>query len=184
MPERKIDPNITEVPEMPQVLSSLLAYVVGEGQKKFDEEGDFVPFTAVAVKDTLFFETVEGGTPDEMYAFAKHTVEHVRGADAYALCYDGYLDTDQGKRDAIIAEGGVPGAIQGEAVGLLYDVNEDGTREYHRPIAYIGKAPNFMIFLTEESDPLRAVAADDADAEEAATPITEDDAIQGEEPTL
>lgn len=167
MPERKIDPNITEVPEMPQVLSSLLAYVVEEGQKKFDEEGDFVPFTAIAVADTLFFETVEGETPDEMYAFAKHTVEHVRGADAYALCYDGYLDTDKGHRDAIIAEGGVPGAIQGEAVGLVYDVKEDGTREYHRPIAYIGKAPNFMIFLTDDTDPRRkAAAAEDEELEE------------------
>ena len=55
--ERKIDPNITEVPEMPQVLSSLLAYVVEEGQKKFEEEGDFVPFTALAVADKLFFDT-------------------------------------------------------------------------------------------------------------------------------
>ena len=165
MPERKIDPNITEVPEMPQILSSLLVYVVEEGQKKFDEDGDLVPFTALAVADKLFFETVEGETPDEMYAFAKHTVEHVRGADAYALCYDGYLDTDQGHRDAIIAEGGVPGAIQGEAVGLVYDVKEDGTRDYHLPIAYIGKAPNFMIFLTDESDPLKAAAEDSAEEE-------------------
>jgi hypothetical protein len=164
--ERKIDPNITEVPEMPQVLSSLLAYVVEEGQKKFEEEGDFVPFTALAVADKLFFETVEGETPDEMYAFAKHTVEHVRGADAYALCYDGYLETNQGQRDAIIAEGGVPGALQGEAIGLLYDVKEDGTRTYHENIAYIGKAPNFMIFLTEDTDPRNRVVDEDAEAGE------------------
>ena len=161
--ERKIDPNVTEVPEMPAVLSNLLTYVVEEGQKRFDEQGDFMPFTTIAVGDTLFFEDVDGETPDQMYAFAKHTVEHVRGADAYALCYDGYLDTDKGMRDAIIAEGGVPGAIQGEAVGLLYDAKEDGTREYHKPIAYIGKAPNFMIFLTEDSDPLRQVEEPEAE---------------------
>lgn len=161
MPERKIDPNITEVPEMPQVLSSLLAYVVEEGQKKMDEAGGFIPFTAIAVGESLFLETVEGETPDEMYAFAKHTVENVRGADAYALCYDGYLDTDQGKRDAIIGEGGVPGAIQGEAVGLVYDIDAEGKRTYRRPIAYIGKAPNFMIFLTPETDPLKMVQEED-----------------------
>ena len=63
------------------------------------------------------------------------------------------------------AEGGVPGALEGEAVGLLYDMKEDGTREYHQPIAYIGKAPNFMIFLTEDSDPLRQ--AEEPEAEEA-----------------
>lgn len=165
MPERRIDPNITEVPEMPEVLSSLLQYVVLEGQKKLDEDGDFAPFTAIAVGDTLFIETCEGKTPDEMYAFAKHTVENVRGANAYALCYDGYLDTDEGKRDAIIGEGGVPGAIQGEAVGLVYDAAEDGTRTYHKPIAYIGKAPNFMIFLTPESDPKPAATTDEETAE-------------------
>lgn len=181
MSERKIDPNITEVPEMPQVLSSILQYVVNEGQERLDRDGDFLPFTAVAVKDTLILETVEGGTPDQMYAWAKHTVEHVRGAEAYALCYDGYLDTDQGKRDAIIGEGGVPGAVQGEAVGLVYDTNEDGTREYHKPIAYIGKAPNFMIFTNDEPRP--GVRHDDPDAETASAPHTESDAIQGELPT-
>ena len=162
--EREIDPNVTEVPEIPTVLSSLLVYVVEEGEKRFNEQGSFNPFTALAVGEKLFLEEVDGETPEEMYAFAKHTVEHVRGADAYALCYDGYLDTDQGHRDAIIAEGGIPGAIQGEAVGLLYDAKEDGTREYHKPIAYIGKAPNFMIFLTPESDPLlQPTEGDDAD---------------------
>jgi hypothetical protein len=184
MPERRIDPNITEVPDMPDVLSSILQYVVLEGQKKLDEEGDFVPFTAIAVGESLFLESVDGGSPDEMYAAAKHTVEHVRGADAYAFCYDGYLDTDLGHRDAIVAEGGVPGAVQGEAVGLLYDVKEDGTREYHKPIVYIGKAPNFMIFLTPETDPRRGVRHDDQDAEVASQPETESDAIQGEQPTL
>ena len=166
MAEREIDPNITEVPEIPEVLVSLLNYVVEEAKKKFEEDGDFVPFTAVAVADTLFLESVEGGEPDEMYAFAKHTVEHVRGADAYALCYDGYLETNQGQRDAIIAEGGVPGALQGEAIGLLYDVKEDGTRTYHENIAYIGKAPNFMIFLTEDTDPRNRVADEGAEAGE------------------
>ena len=164
--ERKIDPNITEVPEIPDVLSALLTYVVEEARKKFDEEGDLMPFTAIAVSDKLFFESVEGETPDEMYAFAKHTVEHVRGADAYALCYDGYLDTEDGTRDAIIAEGGVPGAIQGEAIGLLYDAGADGKLEYHEPIVYIGKAPNFMIFLTEESDPRNAVEPEGEEAAE------------------
>ena len=163
--EREIDPNVTEVPEIPTVLSSLLVYAVEEGERRFNEQGSFTPFTALAVGEKLFLEEVDGETPEEMYAFAKHTVEHVRGADGYALCYDGYLDTDQGMRDAIIAEGGVPGAIQGEAVGLLYEMDADGNVEYHRPIAYIGKAPNFMIFLTDDTDPLK-VAAEDEEANE------------------
>ena len=164
MTEREVDPNITEVPEIPEVLTSLLTYVVEEAKTKFEKDGDFLPFTALAVGDTLFLESVEAGSSEQMYAFAKHTVEHVRGASGYALCYDGYLRTNQGERDAIVAEGGVPGALQGETVCLPYDVKDDGTREYYPQIVYMGKAPNFMVFLTDESDPLRAAeAADEED---------------------
>ncbi len=154
MAEREIDSSIKEVPEIPETLSSLLSYAVGEAREKFDQQGGFDPFTVIAVADKLFFETVEGETDDEMIAFAKHTVEHVRGADAYAFCYDGYLATDDGERDVIIAEGGIPGVIQGETVGQLYEQKADGTTSYHEQLIYLGKAPNFMLFLTPDTDPL------------------------------
>ena len=68
--EREIDPNVTEVPEIPTVLSSLLVYAVEEGERRFNEQGSFTPFTALAVGEKLFLEEVDGETPEEMYAFA------------------------------------------------------------------------------------------------------------------
>ncbi len=168
MAEREIDSNIKEVPEIPEILASLLSYVVEEARGKFDEQGGFDPFTAIAVADKLFFESVEGETDEEMTAFAKHTVEHVRGADAYAFCYDGYLTTDDGERDVIIAEGGVPGAIQGETVGLLYEQKADGTVSYNEQLIYLGKAPNFMLFLTPDTDPLLHPLEDELEEEASA----------------
>lgn len=149
MAEREVDPNITEVPELDETLVKVLQYVVQEGRERYDKDGDFAPFTAVAVKDTLIIETMEGEEPDELYKMARHTVQNISGADAYAFCYDGYLNTDAGEKDAIIAEGGVPGEHEGAAVGLVYEEKEEGGREYFTPIAYIGVAPNFMEFTAE-----------------------------------
>ena len=61
------------------------------------------------------------------------------GRAAYALCYDGYVEVDEGTKDALIAEGGVPGADKGFAVGYLYECAEDGTVEFEDEPAYIGE---------------------------------------------
>lgn len=149
MVEREVDPNITEVPDLDETLAKVLQYVVREGQERYDKDGDFAPFTAVAVKDTLVLETLDGEEPDEFYGMARHTVQNVSGAEAYAFCYDGYLNTDDGEKDAIIAEGGIPGEHAGAAVCLVYEDKDEGEREYFEPIAYIGEAPNFMEFTSD-----------------------------------
>ena len=78
---------------------------------------------------------------------------HGRGcsrARAYAFCYDGYLELDDGDADALIAEGGLPGASEGYAVGLMYNVNADGSIDFEDEVYYIGPAPNFMEGLKDE----------------------------------
>ena len=70
---------------------------------------------------------------------ARHTVQGARGASAYALCYDGYVEIDDGVEDALIAEGGIPGADKGFAVGYLYTVAEDGTPTFETEPVYIGE---------------------------------------------
>ena len=74
----------------------------------------------------------------------RHEVEGAKGAKSYAFCYDGYLDSSEGMKDAIIAEGGVPGADTGYAIGYLYTVGEDGKPKVSTTASFIGKAPNFM----------------------------------------
>ena len=76
-------------------------------------------------------------------------MEHARGAAAYALCYDGYIETDDGVKDAIIAEGGVPGEDEGYAVSYLYETDDEGNLTFEEEPAYVGEAPNFMIALSE-----------------------------------
>lgn len=170
MADRIVESSDVQVPEIPDILEKVLLYSLDEAKRKMAEKSEVVPFTALAVKETLFLETHPGNSPEECFAFARHTVEHALGADAYALCYDGYLEVDDEVKDALIAEGGVPGEDVGYAVGFLYETSEDGSIRYEEEPAYIGEAPNFMSELQEPGsytdEDIEDKYLDDADAEE------------------
>lgn len=176
MVDRVVEDEISEVPEIDETLESVLLYALGEAKKKLEEGEDVVPFTALAVKETLFMETHPAETPDESFNAARHTVQGARGADAYAFCYDGYVDTDAGTKDALIAEGGIPGLPVGYAIGYLYEAPEEGEGdiEIEAEPVYIGPAPNFMEFLIElddEEGDEDAFAEDAEDETEAPEPV-------------
>ena len=180
MADRDVDMAPDQAPEIPEVLESLLLFALNECKDHIlndaaeqvtpvdaaeDEDNreiildGSVPFTVLAVKENLFIETHPGDSPEACYASAEHAVSGARGATAYALCYDGYVETDDGTRDCIIAEGGLPGEDEGYAVGMLYRTISEVKMFESEPI-YIGAAPNFMAGLKEVS------AYDDADIDE------------------
>lgn len=151
MADRVVENAGTGVPELPEILEKVLLFSLNEARAKVAEGQDVVPFTALVVGDDLFLESHPGESPEECFSFARHTVQGARGASAYALCYDGYIDTDEGTKDALIAEGGVPGANTGYAIGLLYEPADDAPAFEDEPV-YIGEAPNFMIALHDASE--------------------------------
>lgn len=156
MADRVVENTPEEVPEFPELLEKVLLFTLDEAKEKLEQNGEFAPFTALVVKENLFIETAvkDDGetTSQESYAIAQHTVEGARGASAYSLCYDGYVDTDAGEKDALIAEGGVPGEDTGYAVGYLYEVDENGNYRFESDPAYIGEAPNFMAALKDADE--------------------------------
>lgn len=147
MADRVVESSDDQVPEIPEVLEKVLLFSLDEAKEKLMQSNEVVPFTSLVVKDNLFIESHPGETVDACFAAAQHTVQHAQGAQAYSFCYDGYVEIDEGAKDALVAEGGVPGADQGFAVGYLYEQNEDGTITFEEEPAYIGHAPNFMIAL-------------------------------------
>ncbi len=147
MADRIVESSDVQVPEIPEILEKVLLFALDESKEKLSQGEDVVPFTALVVKDNLFLENHPGETAEECFNFARHTVEHARGASAYALCYDGYVEIDDGTKDALIAEGGVPGEDAGYAVGYLYECDDEGNLALEDEPAYIGEAPNFMIAL-------------------------------------
>lgn len=140
MVDRVVDPeNDIPVEDVDDVLKAVIVAVLNEAADKMEEGKDVIPFTGLAVKENLFIETHPGDDAEECFLAARNEVQGARGATAYAFCYDGYVDTDEGQKDALIAEGGLPGEEQGYAFGYLYD--EEGIE---REVVYIGPAPNFM----------------------------------------
>ena len=152
MADRVVETNPVEVPEFPEILRKVLIYSLEEAKEKKLKGEDIIPFTALVVKESLFIESHPGTTTQECFNLGRHTVEGARGADAYAFCYDGYLDTEAGQRDAIIAEGGIPGEDIGYAVAYVYTEQEDGTFDFYPEASYIGNAPNFMAALKEPEE--------------------------------
>lgn len=149
MADRVVESSDVQVPEIPEILEKVLLFSLEEAKEKMEQGAEVVPFTSLVVKENLFIENHPGDSAEECFNFARHTVEHARGASAYALCYDGYVEVDDGTKDALIAEGGVPGEDEGYAVGFLYEQAEDGTLTFEEEPAYIGEAPNFMFALSD-----------------------------------
>ena len=158
MPSIEEDVLVDSVPEIPDSVQAAIGHALGKGSSMLDEFKQMVPFTVVLVKDKALTELQPGDTPQECIANAKHTVEGMRGATAYAFCYDGYVDTNQGMKDAIIAEGGEPGSTDAFAIAYMYETegtDDEGLPEKievdTKPI-YIGKAENLMANLKNDSD--------------------------------
>lgn len=152
MSDREVKSSAQEVPQMPEILERVLLYALDEGKQRMDANEEIVPFTTLVVRDNVFLETHPGDSAQECFNLAQHTVEGARGANAYALCYDGYIETDSGVKDALIAEGGVPGASQGFAIGFLYTQAEGQPPAFDTNPSYIGEAPNFMSRLRNATE--------------------------------
>ena len=151
MADREVENASAEVPEIPETLEKVLLFALDEAKDKMGQGTDVIPFTTLVVKENLFIETHPGENAEECFNLAQHTVEGARGAEAYALCYDGYIETDDGVKDALIAEGGVPGEADGYAISYLYEITGD-TLKFEDEPAYVGAAPNFMSKLKDASE--------------------------------
>ena len=150
MPERITDTPIdAEVPEIPEVLHQVLSWCIDDARQRMEAGEEIVPFSALVAGDTLFTEEHVAEEPDECYELARQTVGHAQGAAAYVFRYDGYINLETEMLDAIVAEGGVPGADTGHAIGLVYTMDDAGAIEFAADPVYLGEAPNFM----EDLDP-------------------------------
>ena len=137
--------------EIPLVLENVLRYCLKDARERMEKGEVVIPFSALAVGETLFMEEHPGDDVQECFDGAKKTVENARGASAYGFCYDGYIETgaNHAQSDCLIAEGGCPGEPYGHAIGLTYKVRGDGTFEFADEPIYVGNSRNYMLSLFE-----------------------------------
>ena len=136
--------------KMPLVLESVLRYCLKDASERMVKGEQVVPFSALAVGETLFMEEHAEEDVKACFDSAKRTVENARGANAYGFCYDGYIELGDGEKgDCLIAEGGVPGEPYGHAIGLTYTVDADGNVKFADEPIYVSKAMNYMLNLEE-----------------------------------
>ena len=142
---------------MDPILESVLRYCLKDAKERMEKGEVVVPFSALAVGETLFMEEHAADDPSESFASARKTVAGARGAQAYGFCYDGYIQVDTAletnvQRDCLIAEGGTPGADYGHAIGLPYRVDKEGNLKFEAEPIYVSKALNYMVYLTPEGE--------------------------------
>lgn len=147
MADRNVESDELGAPQIDETLETLLLQAIGEAQERMEDGAEVVPFTALLVGDSVFEET-HTGTTEECFESARKAVCGATGAQAYVLCYDGYIDTDAGMKDAIIAEGGLADGGEGVAVGLIYEEGDDALA-FEEEVCYIAAAPNFLAGETE-----------------------------------
>ncbi len=142
---------------IPNVLESVLRYCLKDARERMEKGEQIIPFSALAVKDTLFFEEHPGNDVAECFNSARKTVQNAKGASAYGFCYDGYIELDHGEKgDCLIAEGGVPGDEYGHAIGLVYTIDDAGVYNFQDEPIYVSKALNYMLGAVddyEDDDP-------------------------------
>lgn len=138
---------------IPPVLESVLRYCLKDAKERMEKDELVLPFSALAVKETLFMEEHPGDSVADCFNSARKTVQNAKGADAYGFCYDGYLDAENDQKiDCIIAEGGVPGAEYGHAIGLPYHIDAAGKPVFQDEPIYVSKALNYMLNAVPDID--------------------------------
>lgn len=125
----------------------IVLYALDEAMEKLEQNGEIEPFTVILHGDNLHVESHPGEDAVECFNAASEAVrlmEHV--AEAYVFAYDGYITTDTGAQDAIIAERGTPGGSTAEAFAILYTIDEegDGSLSFEEGVYDLGEAPTML----------------------------------------
>ena len=138
-----------------QPLDKIVLFALDEAMEKLGQSGELEPFTVILHGENLHIETHPGEDVLECFNAASAAVQQLAHVlKGYAFAYDGYLNTDEGSRDAIIAERGIPGEETAQAFAILYTLDEsgDGTLSFEEGIYSLGEAPSLLVRPEASSD--------------------------------
>lgn len=96
-----------------------------EGRACLDEDGGLVPFTIICTSDGYDIADHPGASAPDIYASVRTLIAREM-PEAYAFVYDGFVETDEGRRDALICEAAKRGDAEAYLLAELYREAEGG----------------------------------------------------------
>jgi len=138
-------------------LDKVVLFALDEAMVKLEQNGELEPFTVVLHGDNLHIESHPGEDAVECFNAATTAVKHLAHVmEVYVFAYDGYISTDTGTKDAIIAERGRPDSDSAEAFAVLYTLDEegDGSLTFEEGIYNLGPASSLLSAAEATSDDL------------------------------
>jgi hypothetical protein len=132
----------------------IVDYAINEAVEKLGNAGGFDPFSVILVGEEMNIESYNGDDAVEVFNAARQTIQQMELlSTAYVFVYDGYLDTDDGEKDAIIAEFCLKGEELGSAYAVVYSETEDSI-EIEEQVYEIGEAQSLYTAPPFEADQL------------------------------
>jgi hypothetical protein len=103
------------------VLERTVLYAFDQGAEILEQRGELEPFTILIEGEELYIEEHPAESEEESYASARRTVYQMeRLCDAYVLCYDGYVNLEEGTSDALVIEYAHREDAQAQTIIRLY----------------------------------------------------------------
>ena len=114
-----------------------MEYAFEEAQQRLiSMNQSFDPFTVTVVDEGLEVNDHPAATPTAVRESVKILLAQDM-PEGYALCYDGYVETDNGQEDAVIVEVGDRGSLDAFTLVLLYEI-VDGHYAFETDYGYAG----------------------------------------------
>jgi hypothetical protein len=127
-----------------ELLEKVAFYAFDQAQLRLEQSGYVEPFTILIEGDNLLVENHPGEDAAECFESARRTVYVMQSKiSAYVFCYDGYVELDEGTRDAIIVERASKGDEMGEALAMMYSEDDDSL-VFEDEIYCLGEGPSFF----------------------------------------
>lgn len=100
-----------------------------EARESIQDEGGVLPFTIMCTADGFDVADHPGSSTQEVYESVK-TLLAQEMPEAYAFAYDGFVETDDGRSDAILCESARRGEMEAYLLALPYSQGDDGVLSF------------------------------------------------------
>ena len=168
--------------DLPQDVLDAVDYSFREAQEYLTSGAGLAPFTVTLVDDGMEVADHSADTADDVYRSVRALLTQDMPS-GYTLCYDGYVETDDGQMDAIVVEAAARGDAMAYTLAMLYTV-DDGAYIFEPDYGYAGKTQQLYPAGTKPVVSGMAVLLDEdrelqeADLQEGQQPAGEDEEAQ------